>query len=66
MRTNTYTRGQCIPSRALRAPNQPVSQTSAAGKVKTPSRIKEEEQQEDGGKREGGRDRGMAKKKEGE
>lgn len=33
----------------MRAPNQPVGQTSAAGEVKTPLRIKEEKQQEDGG-----------------
>lgn len=48
--TFTCTHGQCIPSRALRSPSQPVGQTSAAGEVKTPSRIKEEEQQEDGGR----------------
>lgn len=56
--TYTCTHGQCIPSRALRSPSQPLSQTSAAGEVKTPSRIKEEKQQE-----EGGRDRGMGEKK---
>lgn len=58
--TYTCTHGQCIPSRALRSPSQPLSQTSAAGEVKTPSRIKEEKQQE-----EGGRDRGMGRKKDG-
>lgn len=56
--TYTYTHGRCIPSRALRSPSQPLSQTSAAGEVKTPSRIKEEKQQEDGG-----RDGGMGEKR---
>lgn len=44
----------------MRAPNQPVGQTLAAGEVKTPLRIKEEKQQEDGG-----RDRGVGEKKKG-
>lgn len=57
--TQTHTHGQCIPSRALRSPSQPLCQTSAAGEVKPPHVSKRENSR----RTKGGSDRGMGEKR---